>query len=69
MILTKQQKKVFGFLKAFQKKHGYSPTRKEIASHFGWSGNNAAQCHLIPLAHKGAIRLAGNVARGIVLLK
>lgn len=69
MNLTKKQQKVLSFLKTFHKRNGYSPTRSEISEHFGWAGNNAAECHLVPLARKGAVRLAPNVARGIVLLK
>lgn len=66
--LTASQKAVLSFIKAFQKEHGYAPTRTEISDNFGWSGTNAAACHLAPLARKGAIRIASNVARGIVVL-
>ncbi len=69
MNLTGQQKKVLSFLKSFHKQNGYSPTRQEISDHFGWSGPNAAECHLVPLERKGAIRTARSVARGIIPLK
>ena len=66
--LTSSQKAVLSFIKGFQKKHGYAPTRSEISDNFGWSGGYAAECHLVPLARKGAIRLARGIARGIVVL-
>lgn len=69
MNLTKPQQKVLSFLKDFHKRNGYSPTRSEISEHFRWSGPNAAECHLVPLARKGAIRLVPAIGRGIVVLK
>ena len=66
--LTLPQRNVLAFLKSFTKQHGYAPTRTEIAEHFGWSGNNAAECHLTPMERKGAIRIARGIARGIVVL-
>ncbi len=69
MNLTDQQKKVLSFIKEYHRKNSYSPTRSEISEHFGWSGPNAAECHLIPLSRKGAIKLVPSIGRGIVLLK
>jgi len=68
--LTPVQTTVFRFLKSYAKKHGYPPTRAEIASNFEWSSDNAAQQHLMELARKGYIRRAAKgIARGLVLLK
>lgn len=67
MNLTAAQKRVLAFLKKFHRENGYAPTRSEISKHFGWQSNNAAECHLIPLQRKGAITIALNVARGIVI--
>lgn len=65
--LTKKQREVFEFLKAYVTKHGYPPTYREIASHFGflWS---ASKGHLKALEKKGFIRLKPSKSRGIEIM-
>ena len=68
--LTGQQREVLKFAKAYTKKHGMPPTRKEISASFGWKSWNSAQCHLEALKTKGYIDiLPGKLSRGIMFLK
>ncbi len=53
--LTRKQEKVLRFIKDFLEDTGYSPSLREIASHFGFSGPRAAQKHLAALEKKGRI--------------
>lgn len=66
--LTPRQKQVLAFIKSYLKSEGIPPTRQEISNHFGWKYGNAAQCHLILMANKKAIRLIPGTSRGIVIL-
>jgi len=63
--ITPRQQQVLDFIVAFGIAHERPPTRAEIAKHFGFKSDNAAQEHLAALARKGAIRLCSNTARGI----
>lgn len=63
--ITPRQQQVLDFVKAFGAENERPPTRAEIAKHFGFKSDNAAQEHLAALARKGFIRLCGNTARGI----
>lgn len=67
--LTEQQIKILAFLKAFQAKLGYPPTRAEMAKTFKWKSHNTAQCHLEALAAKKRIRIIPGISRGIQILK
>jgi repressor LexA len=66
--LTAIQAAVLMFVKDFQRENQGSPTRAEIAQHFGWSSANAAQEHLEALKRKGVITVRPNMARGIFVL-
>lgn len=65
--LTTKQARILAFIKKYQKKHGYPPTRAEIAGHYGvyW---NAITGHLGFIEKKGYIRVLPNTARGLVVL-
>lgn len=63
--ITPRQQQVLDFIVAFGIAYERPPTRAEIATHFGFKSDNAAQEHLAALARKGFIRLCGNTARGI----
>lgn len=68
--LTERQSEIYKFVKLYAKRHGYPPTRQEIAEGFGWASANAAQQQLVAIERKGFIRLAqGGISRGIVILK
>lgn len=63
--LTKSQARVLEFVSTFTGKHGFPPTRAEIARGLRFRSPNAAAEHLRLLAKKGAITLAPGASRGI----
>lgn len=65
--LTAKQKAVVAFIRQFRAESGFPPTRREIATHFGWVSTNGAQQHLKLIAAKGYIHL-GSSPRSIRLL-
>lgn len=66
--LTKRQSQILDFVKQTLKDTGYPPTRKEIATEFGFSSANAAEEHLKALARKGAIEMSAGASRGIKVI-
>lgn len=66
--LTNRQKQILAFIERFLTARGYPPTRLEIATHFGMSSANAAQCHVLALQRKGAVKIAPGLSRGIRVL-
>ena len=65
--LTDRQEKIIGFLRSYQREHGYPPTMREIGAHFGFTWP-AAKGHLAALKKKGFIRMNPFTSRGIELL-
>lgn len=63
--ITPRQQQILDFIVKFGGEHERPPTRSEIAKHFGFKSDNAAQEHLVALARKGFIRLCRHTARGI----
>ena len=51
--LTNRQGQVLDFIKAFQNKHGYPPTVREVAANFGFKSPRAAHDHIKALERKG----------------
>jgi len=47
--LTPKQKQVLEFIEAFSQEHGYAPSQKEIAAHFGFSSLGTVQNYLVRL--------------------
>lgn len=66
--LTSTQQKVYRFLSSYRDKHGWPPTRAEIAKKLGYASPNAAQQHLELIEKKGYIKLSQRLARGIEIL-
>jgi repressor LexA len=59
-FLTGRQRAVLQFLQRHLSEHGFPPTVREIARHFGMAGPKGAKKHLDALVSKGFIqRLAG----------
>ena len=58
MALTKRQKEILDFLKAFIDENGYSPSFEEICAAFGYTSLATVHEHLTNLATKGYIRKA-----------
>ena len=66
--LTKKQRDVLEFMRAFNRDQGYAPSIKEIGDHFGWSSPATVHQHLKALAAKGYIEREWNRKRDIVFL-
>src|SRR6202051_4132439 len=65
MNLTKRQKEILDFIRAYRVDHGISPTQREIRENFGLSSFGTIQKHLKRLEEKGALARDGNRSRGI----
>jgi repressor LexA len=68
MPITKRQKEILEYLRAFLLEEGYSPTLEEIAKHFGLASLNGVYKHLKVLEERGFIRRLSNRARSIQIL-
>lgn len=65
--LTRRQEEVLRWIRAFQERAGFPPTRAEIARGLGFRSANAAEDHIKALARKGTIELLPGASRGIRL--
>lgn len=54
--LTPRQKEILDLIGRSVEAHGYPPTQREIAGHFGFSGTRAVEKHLKSLIEKGYLR-------------
>lgn len=66
--LTERQMEISLFIERYFDENGYAPSLRDIGNHFGFSAK-AAFDHLRALERKGIIRTAGNLPRGMALLK
>lgn len=67
MSLTDRQAEILRWIRQYVATHGFPPTRREIASGFGFASQNAAEQHIQAIAAKGAIRIVPGISRGILL--
>src|SRR5205823_12405449 len=65
MNLTKRQKEILDFIRAYRSEHGISPTQREIRESFQLSSFGTVQKHLKRLEEKGALSRDWNRSRGI----
>jgi len=65
MNLTKRQKEILDFIRAYRTDHGISPTQREIRERFELSSFGTVQKHLKRLEEKGALSRDWNRSRGI----
>ena len=63
--LTNRQGQVLDFIKAFQNKHGYPPTVREVAANFGFKSPRAAHDHIKALERKGFLISAQGKPRAL----
>lgn len=63
--LTTRQEKVLRFIADFISRHGYAPSLREIARHFGMKGTRGVERHLQALERKGRIRKTPGLARAL----
>jgi len=68
MILTRRQKQLLDYLRAFIARHGYAPTLEEIGAHFRLSSLATVHKHLSNLEDKGLITRRPNLSRAIELV-
>jgi len=61
--LTPAQSKVLDFMALHIVQRQRPPSRFDICAHFGWTSDNAAECHMVALERKGFISLEAS-ARG-----
>ncbi len=66
--LTNRQAQVLEFIKDFLAAHGYPPTVREVAAHFGFKSPRAAHDHMKALQRKGYIRSAPKQPRALEVL-
>jgi repressor LexA len=63
--LTPKQKELLDFVSSFIEVHGYAPSQKEIAVHFGFSSLGTVQNYLVRLEKQGLLTKSWNARRGI----
>jgi repressor LexA len=64
--LTPRQQEILDYLRDFQERHGYPPSRREVAGHFRiYPGS--VQDHLKALVRKGHLEREPNRSRGLSL--
>ncbi len=68
MYLTRRQREVFEFIRAFIEQNSYSPSLEEIAKGMELSSLATVHKHLTNLATKGLIKRHWNRGRGIELV-
>lgn len=64
--LTRRQSEVVLFVRRYAERHGYAPSRREIAEELGVTVN-AITGHLVAAERKGVLRRAARTARGLTL--
>ncbi|NDH50064.1 MAG: transcriptional repressor LexA [Proteobacteria bacterium] len=65
--ITPRQQKILDYIRDIKLNYLKSPTRREIADHFGFQSINSVQSHLKAIENKGLIKLNAKVSRGIEL--
>ena len=69
MALTKRQKEVLGYIRTYIEKHQYSPSVRDIASHFSLATAGGVHKHLKNLKDKSIISYEENISRSIRILE
>lgn len=64
--LTKRQREVLDYIQDYIDSHHFSPSYREIMSHFGFSSIASVSKHLSVLQRKGAISAEKNSRRSII---
>lgn len=65
MALTRRQREIYDYVKAFVAKEGYSPSLEEIGAHFGLRSVATVHKHVQHLVEKGLLRKAWNRSRSV----
>lgn len=67
MGLTEKQQLVLDFLKSYEKKHGFTPTQREVAKHFEFRSVGTVQDYLSYLEQHGHIQRARDEKRNLII--
>ena len=67
--LTERQKAILEFIAEYQRRHGISPTHREIRDEFGYSSYGTVYKHLKLLQQKGFLHRDWNQKRGLELVR
>lgn len=67
--LTERQGEILAYLEGFSAEHGFAPTMREIAEHFGFESPHSAVDHIEALERKGYVTRRAGQARTIVLVR
>ena len=65
--LTRRQRDILEFIRAFRAEQGISPTHREICERFGYSSYGTVYKHLRLLREKGLLRRTRHQRRGVSL--
>jgi repressor LexA len=65
--VTKRQREIVNFIKEFIQSKQYSPSYREIMSHFGFSSLGSVYKHMVVLKRRGMLTAEKSVKRSIVL--
>jgi repressor LexA len=65
MALTKKQKDVLDFITDYVREHGFSPTQKEIQTHFGFKSLGSVQDYIKYLKNGGYLNNDSHSVRGL----
>ena len=63
--LTKKQQEIYDFVVKYCIDNGFSPTIAEIAEHFDFKSQNAAQCHVDAIVEKGRLTRKAGASRSL----
>jgi len=63
--LTRRQQQVLAFIQLTQQRHGFCPSLREIAAHFGFRSMKAAADHVRALLRKGVLTQRPRQARSL----
>jgi len=66
--LTRRQKEILEYVKAFTATNGYAPSLEEIRSNFKLKAISTVHEHLLNLKHKGYLKKEINQSRGIEIV-
>ena len=66
--LTDRQRETLDVIRTYRRRHGWAPSRKELAENLGLGHPSSVEVHLTALQTKGWIELRRDIKRGIRLL-
>lgn len=66
--LTQRQQEIFSFIQTFIQAHSYSPSYREIMTHFGFASIASVHKHINVLKRKGLISAEEKCSRSISLM-